>query len=81
MRKGRNIKTSRKGNNMKRHHDNHGMSASVPGNGKAVLSEHWEHHYSDDFRKDRDKLAGSEWQPKCAKYRTTTHVKVNECDH
>lgn len=63
----------------KKHH-NHGMDASVPG--KHPLSQkHWEHRYSDDFYKDRDKVAGSAFQPKKAATRVTTHVKVNECDH
>ena len=63
-----------------KHHHNHGRNASVP-DGKMLPSEHWEHHYSDDYSKDTKHYAGSEWNPKRAKERTCTHVKVNECDH
>jgi len=67
----------------KKHHDFHGNTDSVPGkgNGKVIPGEHWEKHYSDSFVHDKKGRAGSEWNPKGANTRTTTHNKVNREDH
>lgn len=68
----------------KKHHDNHGMDASVPhkGKGAAVPSEHWEHRYS--MTKSSPNMVatcGSDFNPKCPDERKTTHLKVNSTDH
>lgn len=63
------------------HHDFHGNDASVPGKGKknAVPSGHWEKQYS--MHSMSTNAPGNEMNPKCAKIRPSTHVKVNETDH
>ena len=66
----------------KRHHDNHGSTASVPGKGSPVPKEHWERRYStNEPSKNMKATEGSDFAPKCAKDRKTTYVKVNETDH
>ncbi len=67
----------------KKHHDNHGSDASVPGKGNADVNrgEHWEMPYNSDPSKDTVKRTGSEFDARPGRSRMTTHVKVNECDH
>lgn len=62
----------------KKHHDKHGMDASVP-DGKMLPKEHWEMHYSPGPA-GRGTPAGA-FMPKQAKDRPCTHNKVNEADH
>ncbi len=59
------------------------MASKKPGAnaGKMPNSEHWEKHYSDSYTKDKKGRAGSEWNPKIANTRTSTHNKVNREDH
>jgi hypothetical protein len=68
---------------MAKHHDNHGKSASVPGKGNASIDRgsHWEKHYKMSDVRDTNHIAGTEWNPKVANTRTTTHTKVNGEDH
>ena len=71
----------------KKHHDNHGVEASNPaaskrGNHNPAPSGHWEKHYSpNDPSRTMEITQGSDFNPKCAKDRKTTHLKINECDH
>lgn len=68
----------------KKHHDYHGMDASVPGKGdkKAVPGQHWERLYNATDASDYMKsVQGDAFNPQCAKDRKTTHIKVNETDH
>jgi hypothetical protein len=63
------------------HHDDHGPNDSVPAKGskRAIPGEHWEQQFS---RKSMYTNApGNEMNPKLAKIRPCTHVKVNETDH
>lgn len=65
----------------KKHHDNHGKDASVPSN-KHIPGEHWEKRYdATDPSRNMVDTEGSDFNPKCAKDRKTTHIKVNETDH
>ena len=41
----------------------------------------WEMHVKQELMKDTKKALGAEFNPRCGKYRMTTHVKVNETDH
>jgi hypothetical protein len=68
---------------LKRHHDDHGPNASVPGKGGGQVpsQEHWEKTFRTTPDKDTPRRMGSEFDPRQAKNRMTTHVKVNECDH
>lgn len=67
----------------KKHHDFHGNTDSVPakGNARAIPGEHWEKHYSMSAVRDTKHIAGTEWNPKVANTRTTTHTMVNPEDH
>lgn len=66
----------------KKHHDKHGMNASVPGKGKSAPGEHWEMKYSTcNPGKDMEHTKGSAFAPKQGKNRMTAHNKVNETDH
>ena len=71
----------------KKHHDNHGMNASNPGESKKdnknpAGSGHWEKHYSvNEPSKNMKDTEGSDFNPKRGRDRKTTHLKVNECDH
>lgn len=68
----------------KKHHDFHGNTDSVPakGNKRAIPNEHWEKMYdATDASRHEDRVGGSAFNPKCAKDRPTTHIKVNETDH
>lgn len=62
-------------------HDFHGSDASVPGRGR-IPGEHWEMLY-DATGPSRNMVAteGADFNPKCARDRKTTHIKVNETDH
>ena len=66
------------------HHDNHGEHASVPskGNKRAIPNDHWEMHYDLGApSKNMKDIEGSDFNPKCANERKTTHLKVNKEDH
>ena len=68
----------------KKHHDDHGKDASVPGKGNknAVPNEHWERHYSLSEPSENMKLVhGSDFCPKESDLRKTTYLKVNKEDH
>lgn len=66
---------------MAKHHDSHGMNASVPG--KHPISEkHWEHHYSLSKSSENMKdTEGADFDPKQSDKRKTTQLKVNKTDH
>lgn len=49
------------------------------GSGRAVPNEQWEKNM--DLTPDGHPTAKEAFNPICAKYRPTMHVKVNECDH
>lgn len=68
---------------MKKHHDFHGNTDSVParGNERAVPNKHWEKNFPVNFTKDAKGLAGSDWNPKLSKHRTKTYIKINDEDH
>lgn len=66
---------------MPKPHNKHGMDASVPGK-RPIGNEHWEHHYSlTKPSKNMVATQGSDFEPKCADERKTTHLKVNKTDH
>lgn len=69
---------------MKKHHDNHGINASVPhkGDGPAVPNEWWEKRYS-LWEPSRNMVLteGADFNPKQSDMRKTTHLKVNKEDH
>jgi hypothetical protein len=65
----------------KKHHDDHGMNASVPahGNAKAVHGEHWERHYQMNHPNTR--TPATAFDSKRSDERPCTHIKVNREDH
>ena len=66
------------------HHDDHGIDASVPAHGsrRAIPGQHWERLYdATDASRNMVITEGADFNPKCAKDRKTTHIKVNETDH
>lgn len=68
----------------KKKHDDHGKNASVPakGEGRIPKEKHWEKQYSQwEPSKNMEATMGSDFNPKRAKDRKTTHLKINECDH
>lgn len=68
----------------KKHHDNHGSKDSVPAKGasRAIPGQHWERLYDATGPSDNMKaVRGSDFNPKCADKRKTTHIKVNDTDH
>lgn len=68
----------------KKHHDFHGNDASVPAKGdrRAIPGEHWEVMYSPGSpSRNMEITQGADFNPKCARDRKTTHLKVNETDH
>ena len=64
----------------KRHHNDHGKHASVPGKGPPVPGEAWEMHY-DVTQKQETNTHANAFLPKCAYIRPQPYVKVNETDH
>ena len=68
----------------KKHHDNHGMHASVPGKGnkQAVPSEHWEIGYNQWAPSANMVLTeGDDFVARPQSSRKTTHLMVNKEDH
>lgn len=65
----------------KKHHDGHGIHASVPGK-HPVPCEHWEHHYSlCEPSPNMYATAGADFAAKESDKRKTTQLKVNKTDH
>lgn len=65
----------------KRHHDDHGIHASVPGK-KGIPDKHWEMSYStNEPSKMMRETGGSDFCPKNPTDRKTTYKKVNREDH
>ena len=68
----------------KKHHDTHGMNASMPekGNKRAILKDHWEMHYDLCAPSRNMKITeGADFAPKRSDERKTTYLKVNREDH
>jgi hypothetical protein len=62
-------------------HDDHGKDASFPSH-KHIPGEHWELRYNATGpSQNMIDTEGADFNPKCAKDRKTTHIKVNETDH
>lgn len=65
----------------KKHHDFHGATDSVPSH-KHIPGEHWERSYdATHASRNMEIVEGAAFNPKCAKDRKTTYIKVNESDH
>ena len=68
----------------KRHHDDHGPTASVPGKGNknAVPNQHWERGYNQWAPSPNMILTeGADFNAKTSRQRKTTHLMVNPEDH
>lgn len=66
----------------KKHHDKHGIDASVPGKGCPIPKEHWEVHYNtNEPSHNMYYTEGSDFNPKRSSERKTTYTKVNKEDH
>ena len=68
----------------KKHHDDHGIHASVPakGNDRTIPGEHWEKHYSlTEPSRNMELTEGSDFVAKNPTNRKTTYLKVNPQDH
>jgi len=68
----------------KKHHDDHGPNASVPGkgDGRATPKDHWEMHYDVNApSKDLCRNEGNSFNPISGSKRESTQKKVNAEDH
>ena len=62
-------------------HDDHGKDASVPGR-ERIPGQAWEMLYdATGPSRNMFNTEGADFNPKCAKSRKTTYIKVNETDH